>query len=94
MLCFDKKPLDILNTMERANTCEHEHYDGGECMDCGQHMMCELCDKNEWETRCETCDGGRICHDCYKECIKCMVGMCIVCVEEATDGPLCDDCNE
>lgn len=58
--------------------CDHQ-YDGGQCMDCGELQLCELCDTNSWETRCDICDSGKICTDCYHICEICGNKVCIPC---------------
>lgn len=42
-------------------------------------ILCELCDKNLACTRCDICDYGRICDDCWKYCEVCSEKMCHVC---------------
>ena len=44
--------------------CDHV-FDGGICLDCDEKIACELCDINPWKTRCDECDSGRICDNCY-----------------------------
>lgn len=60
----------------------HHTWDGGICIECGIHMPCELCDTNEWSTRCDVCDSGRICEDCYQMCETCDQKVCTVCLED------------
>ena len=58
--------------------CDHL-FDGGICLECGEKLACELCNKNPWETRCDECDSGRICDDCYVFCDICDQKICVVC---------------
>lgn len=51
-------------------------------------LLCELCDENPAETRCDSCDGGRICDECYEYCDYCGK-ICIVCQREGHDGEEC-----
>jgi uracil-DNA glycosylase len=69
--------------------CKHL-FDGGECLNCGEKSLCELCDENPWETRCDQCDKGRICDDCHVTCKKCGNFVCTPC-GPLTNG-LCEDC--
>jgi hypothetical protein len=83
-------------------SCKHKHFDGGECMKCGKKSLCELCDENEWETRCDICESGRICDECYSSCDICGSKMCTVCINELNLGScdfccnklLCEDCAD
>lgn len=77
--------------------CEH-YFDGGECIECGKKSLCELCDINEWDTRCETCDKGRICYECMETCSVCNNSVCSACIEyhslvmSSDDKIVCPEC--
>ena len=58
--------------------CDHV-FDGGICLDCDEKIACELCDINPWETRCDECDSGRICDNCYVFCDICNRTICTAC---------------
>lgn len=60
--------------------CDHI-YDGGYCLECGDKMMCVLCDVNPWETMCDICERGRICGKCYTCCPDCGQKYCYICGE-------------
>jgi len=67
------------NSDSEDTDCEHS-YDGGICMGCGEKSLCELCEKNVWDTRCDICDSGRVCDECYKLC-ECGQTYCKACGE-------------
>lgn len=70
---------------QNNNKCNHT-FDGGYCLKCGKKSLCELCKENVWETRCDICQSGRICDECYIRCEKCNQKTCKVC-----DGCNCSD---
>jgi len=72
----------VLKAMSKSKIkkCNHE-FDGGRCSECGIKMLCVLCGKNPWESRCNVCDKGYICSGCYKRCDECDQNYCKVCDE-------------
>jgi len=69
--------------------CAHD-FDGGICLECGLHSRCELCGKNPWEVRCDHCQSGRICDDCYTLCEYCNENICEVCQNNGKES----ECGE
>ena len=85
-----------------SENSEHEHseeeecdhlFDGGACLHCGILTMCELCDREPWDTRCDICDGGNICIKCYAICKKCTNKLCIVCQQDLLVEQTCPECS-
>ncbi len=58
--------------------CDHQ-FDGGHCLECGIKSLCVLCDKEPWETMCNICERGRICANCYSNCLECDRRVCTSC---------------
>jgi hypothetical protein len=81
VLFFEESPSsDLSSNEESPGGCDHV-FDGGVCLDCGVNMPCVLCDEHEWVSRCDICEGGMICDECYEVCEKCDQKFCKVCGE-------------
>ncbi len=51
-------------------------------------QYCELCDVNEAETRCEKCDSGQICDECFYYCDMCGIRTCVCCLITENRGKI------
>lgn len=65
----------------------------GECLNCINQSLCDLCENNTWTTSCCQCQSEHICENCCYTCMYCYDNVCINCVScGAGNGRLCNVC--